>query len=121
MLQRGEAARDGTLRLLGSDFRLIERGGVDQFADGFGLGKIDAAIEIGAQSELARFGGAGTARDRLLDAIPQNYGRAMAGDFDYVFRSVGMGRGVEGDNDAIDAAHQGTQMGAPRFKRDAGD
>ena len=35
--------------LLRRDARLVERGGVDQVADGLGLRQIDAAVEEGAQ------------------------------------------------------------------------
>src|SRR5581483_5994384 len=48
-----DAARDGSAELLGSDFRLVERLRIDEVADGFGLGEIDAPIEEGAHGELA--------------------------------------------------------------------
>ena len=42
--------------LLRGDAGLIESGGIDQIAHGFGLRQIDAAVEISAQGEFAGFG-----------------------------------------------------------------
>ncbi len=87
-----DAARDGAVDLLRGDARLIERGGIDQVANGFGLRQIDAAVQIRAQRELAGFGEARAGFEGALDGIPQHDGRAMAGDLDYVFGGVGAGR-----------------------------
>ena len=56
LLDRRDAARDRAARLLRGDARLVERGGFDQVADGFGLRQVDAAVEEGAQRELAGLG-----------------------------------------------------------------
>ena len=44
LLQRRDAARNRAAGLLRGDPRLVERGGFDQVAHGFGLGQIDAAV-----------------------------------------------------------------------------
>ena len=113
-----EAARDRALRLLRGDARLVERGGFDQIADGFGLGEIDAAVEESAQREFARFGEARARAHGAVEAVPQDDGRAMAGDFDHVFGGVGTRRGEVGDDDFIDHAafvvEQFAEGGVPR-------
>ena len=101
---RREQARHRALRLLRGDARLIERGGFDQIADGFGVRQIDAAVEISAQGEFARFGEAGAGAYGAVETVAQNDGRAVAGDFDHVFGGVGF-RGREvGDDDFVDGA-----------------
>jgi len=42
--------------LLGGDAGLVEGGSFDKVADGFGAGKVDAAVEEGPEGELARLG-----------------------------------------------------------------
>ena len=79
LLERRDAAGDGALHLLRGDARLVERGGVDQVADGLGLRQVDAAVEEGAQGELAglgeaRAGFAARARRRAA-ARPASRGR----------------------------------------------
>ncbi len=91
LLQRGDAAGDGARGLLRGDAGLIERGGVDQVAHGFGLRQIDAAVQISAEGELAGFGEAGAGVERAVDGMAQNDGGAVAGDFDHVFGGVGAG------------------------------
>ncbi len=56
LLERGDAARNRAARLLRGDARLVERGGFDQVAHGFGLRQVDAAVEKGAQREFAGLG-----------------------------------------------------------------
>ena len=97
-----EPARDGTLRLLRRDARLVERGGVDQVADGFGLRQIDAAVQESAQREFARLGKPRARAHGPVETMPQHDGRAMAGDFDYVFGGVGTRRGEVRDDDFVD-------------------
>ena len=84
-----EAARDRALRLLRGDARLVERGGLDEIADGFGLRQIDAAVQERAQREFARFGEARAGAHGAIETVAQDDGRAVAGDFDYVFGGVG--------------------------------
>ena len=91
---RGEAAGDGALRLLGGDARLIERGGFDEVADGFGLREVDAAVEKSAQGEFAGFSEAGAGADSAVETMPEDDGGAVAGDFDDVLGGVGL-RGGE--------------------------
>ena len=56
LLERRDAARNRAPGLLRGDAGLVERGGFDQVADGFGLRQVDAAVEKGAQGEFARLG-----------------------------------------------------------------
>src|SRR5580704_18676516 len=51
-----QALGQSALELLGGDLRLVKRLGVDQIADRFGLGEIDAAMEEGAHGELSGLG-----------------------------------------------------------------
>ena len=92
LLERREAARDGAIHLLRGDARLVERGGVDQVADGLGLRQVDAAVEEGAQRELAGFGQARAGVERALHGVAQHDRRAVAGDLDHVFGGVGSRR-----------------------------
>ena len=62
LLQRRDAARNRAAGLLRGDARLVERGGIDQVAHGFGLRQVDAAVQEGAQGEFA---GLGQARARI--------------------------------------------------------
>ena len=96
LLHRLKPPRDRTFGLPRGDARLIQRGGFDQIAHAFGLRQIDAAVEIGAQSELAGLGQAGSGRAGALQSIAQHGGRAVTGDLDHVFSGVGLGRGEEG-------------------------
>ncbi len=66
-----QAAGQRAFQLLGGDFGLVERLRVDQVADGFGLGEIDAAVEEGAHGELAGLGQAGAAGESELDNVAQ--------------------------------------------------
>ena len=86
---------ESALRLSGGDAGLIERGGLDQVADGFGLGKVDAAVEKGPEGEFAGFGEPGARAYGAVETVPENDGGAVAGDFDYVFGGVGTGRDEE--------------------------
>ncbi len=67
-LQRGQPARDGAFHLLRRDARLVESGGVDQIAHGLGLRQIDAAVQVGAQGELAGLGQPRAGLERALQA-----------------------------------------------------
>ena len=98
--------------------RLIERLRVDQIADGFGLGQIDAAVEEGAHGEFAGLGEARAARQRQLDYVAQDDGRAVAGDFDDVVGGVGVRLGEVGDDDFVDAvACVAGSISSPKWAR----
>src|SRR5580700_8479341 len=45
LLDRLQTTGESALELLRGDLRLVERLGVDEVTDGFGLGEIDAAVE----------------------------------------------------------------------------
>ena len=102
LLQRSQAARDGAIHLLRRDARLVERGGVDQIAHGLGLRQIDAAVQKGAQGELAGLGQARAGVERALHGVAQHDGRTVAGDLDQVLGGVGARRGEEGDHHLVD-------------------
>jgi len=71
---------------------LIERGRFDEIAHSFSLGKIDAAIQKCAQSEFTGFSETRAGLYRPVEAVPQDYRRAVAGNFDNVFGGIGMRR-----------------------------
>src|ERR1700722_10204819 len=89
--------------LLCRDLRLVESLSVDQVADGFGLGEIDASIQKGPHGELARFSQASAGGDAHRDDVPQDYWRSVGGDFDDVVGSVGVRLREVGDDDFVDA------------------
>ena len=47
---------ESALELLSGDLGLEEGLGVDEIADGFGLGEIEASVEEGAHGEFSGFG-----------------------------------------------------------------
>ena len=96
--------RNGSFRLLRGNPCLIQRSCINQIADRFGLRQIDAAIEVSAQGELARFGQPRAGLTQALQSIPQHHGRSMARDFDHIFGGVGARRGEISDYDLIDGA-----------------
>ena len=116
-LDRRDAAGDGAAGLLGGDAGLVERGGVDEVADGFGLREIDAAVEVGAQGEFAGFGEAGAGFQGALDGVAQDHGRAVAGDFDDVLGGIGTGSFEERGDHLVDglavAIEQFGKVGVP--------
>ena len=99
-----QTSGESALELLGGDLRLVERLGVDQVADGFGLGKIDAAVEESTHGELARFGETRSGGDEQLDNVPEDDRRAVGCDLDNVVGSVGMRLGEVSDHDFVDAS-----------------
>ena len=98
-----QALGQRAFELAGRDLRLVERLRVDEVANGFGLGQVDASVEEGAHGELAGLGQARAAGERHLDNVTQNDRRAVAGDLDYVVGGVGVRLGEEGDDDFVDA------------------
>jgi hypothetical protein len=114
LLERRDAARNRAARLLRGDARLVERGGFDQVADGFGLGQIDAAVEKGAQGEFAGLGQARAGFEGALHGVAQHHRRAVAGDFDHVFGGVGARGLEEGDQHLVDG---GLEFGHPDMPR----
>ncbi len=77
---------------------------VDEVADGFGLGEIEAAVEEGAHSEFAGFGETRAAGECEFDDVTEYDGRAVGRDFNDVVGGVGMGLLEIGDDDFVDAA-----------------
>ena len=88
LFQRSDAARYGSLDLLCSDTRLVDRRGFDEIADSLGLRKIEAAVEIRAKRELAWFGKARSGEHGPFHAVTQHDGSAMTGDLDHVLGGV---------------------------------
>jgi hypothetical protein len=119
-LERGQHLRYGSLRLAGGYAGLIESGRFDEVANGFGLRQIDAAVDIGAEGELAWFGDAGSEFEAAGDAVAKDYGRTVAGDLDYVFGGVRAGCGKESDDyfvyQVARCVGQFTEGGAPGGK-----
>ena len=87
---------------MGGDLSLIERLRVDQIADGFGLGEIDAAVEEGAHGELSGFGETRPGGDAQLDNMPQHDRRSVRSNLNDVVGSVGMRLGEVSDHDFVD-------------------
>src|SRR5438132_6446819 len=75
-------------KLLRRDFGLKQGLRINQVADGFSLGEIDAAVQEGAHGEFARLSQARSGCQRQFDDAPQNYWRAVGGDFDDVISGV---------------------------------
>ena len=98
-----QAAGERAIQLLGRDSGLIERLRLDQVADSFGLGEIDAAVEKGAHGEFARAPRGARREPAPLDHVAQNHWRAVGGNFDDVVGGVGVWRGEVGDDDFVDA------------------
>ncbi len=69
LLDGGEGVGERAAELRGGDAGLVEGLCVDEVADGFGLGEVEAVVEEGAQGELAGLGEAGAAGEALLDDI----------------------------------------------------
>jgi len=90
--------------LLRGDFGLLERLRIDQVADRFGLGQINAAIQQAAHGELSGLGETRASGKRKLHNVTQNHGRTVRGDFDDVVGRVGVGRGEVGDNHFVNAS-----------------
>ena len=94
---------------------------INQIADGFGLGEIDAAVEEGAHGEFAGLSQARSGCQRQLDDASQNYWRAVSGDFDDVVCGVRVRLLEESDYDFIQALirrrlDQLSESGALRLK-----
>ena len=87
-LPRSDAARDRAFHLLRRDASLIQGSGFNEVADRLSLRQIDAAVEIGAQSEFARFGQARTSYTGAFDTVAQDNRRSMARDFHHIFGGV---------------------------------
>ena len=66
------------------------------------MGEVEAAVEEGATGEFAGFGKSGTTIEKCLEDCLLDVEGAVAGDFDGVFASVGVGGTEEGDDDFVD-------------------
>ena len=89
-------------KLLGGEARLVQGGGVDEVADGFGLGEVEAAVEERALGELAGAGQAGAIGEGVGEQEVEHDGGAVGGDFEDVLAGVGGGCGEEGDYGVVD-------------------
>jgi hypothetical protein len=98
-----QAARDRAVQLLGGDFGLIERLRIDQIANRFSLGEIDAAVQKGAHGELSRLGETRASSDRQFNHTAENDRRSMRGNFHDVVGGVGMRLGKIRDHDFVDS------------------
>ena len=107
LLDRLQAFRERAFELLGGDLGLEEGLRVDQVADRFGLGEVEASVEEGAHGEFAGFGEAGAAGEREFDDVAQDDGRAVGGDFDDVVGGVGVRLLEVSDDDFVDAGGWG--------------
>ena len=58
---------------------------IDEVGNGFGLREVEATIEEGTLSELARTSHASTRRDKKAEDFLLDVDRAVARDFDSVF------------------------------------
>ena len=83
---------------------LLEGGGLDEVADGFGLGEVEAAAEEGALGELAGLGEAGTGGAAGADGVLEQHRRAVHGDLNDVLAGVAVGRGEKGGDDLVEDA-----------------
>ncbi len=97
-LDGSDGAGDRAAELLRGDAGLVEGVRVDEVADGFGLGEIDATGEPGALGELAGFGEARAAGEASAEDVVEQDRRAVSGDLEEVFAGVGVRRGEEGDD-----------------------
>ena len=108
-------------KLLRRNFGLEQGLRINQIADGFGLGEIDAAVQEGAHGEFAGLSQARSGCQRQLDDASQNHWRAVGGDFDNVVCGVRVGLLEESDYDLIQALiclglNQFAEGGALRLK-----
>ena len=85
LLYWGYVAGEGASELLSRDACLMERGGVDEVSDCFGLGEVKAAGEEGALGEFAGFCEAGAIGDALAEEVVEEDWGAVGGDLYYVF------------------------------------
>src|SRR5713101_4033760 len=98
-----EAIGERAFELLGGDLGLKQGLRVDQVADGFGLGKVEASVEKGSHGEFTGLGETGAAGKREFDDVAEDDGRPVSGDFDDVVGGVGVGLSEVGDYDFVDA------------------
>ena len=88
--------------LAGGQARLGERLRFNQIADGFSLGKVDAAGKKGALGKLAGFGQPRTQIECPAQQQLKHHGRTVRGDFNHVFSCIGVGRREVCDHGFVD-------------------
>ena len=98
LFDRAQSPREGALQLLGRDLCLVESLRLDQVADRFRLGQIDAAVEKCAHGEFAGFSQTRSAGQSQFHHVPQDYRRSVGGDFDDVVSCVRVWLGEVGDD-----------------------
>ena len=94
----GQTAR----QLVGGDGEGRRGGRGHQVRDGLGLGKVQAAIEEGAQGEFARAGGAGAGGQQAVQHAAQGHRAAVAAEFGHVLAGVGAWAGHEEQQGLVD-------------------
>src|SRR5438552_11926601 len=103
LLDRLQAARKSAFELLRCYFRLVKRLRVNQVANSFGLGEINAAVEEGPHGELAGFRETCSCGKRKLNDMAQNNWRSVRRNLDDVVGGVGVRPGEVGDDNFVDS------------------
>ena len=108
--QRGEPEQPFAQRLQGRADVALELaegqpvgglvGGTDQVGHGLGLAQVHLAVEVGPAGVFAWFGLAASGLGERVEDLVDDVGRSVAGDLYRVLSRVGVGRTVEGDDDA---------------------
>jgi carbonic anhydrase len=103
LFDRLQAFGQRAFELLRGDFCLVERLGVDEIANSFGLGEIDASIQEGSHGKFAWLGEPRPCSDAEFDDVAKHNRRTVSGNFDDVVGGVGVRFGEVGYDDFIDA------------------
>ena len=103
LLYGRDAMAERAAHLAGGLARLSEGLRVDEVADRFSLGEVEAAGEECALREFAGLGEARAEIERSAQQQLQDHRRAVRGNFDQIFGGVGVGRGKECDEGFVDA------------------
>ena len=121
-MPRLQTRGDGTLKLLRRHTRLVERLRLNQVANRFRLGQVNAPVQESAQGELAGLRRARALGKAALFEIPQNDWSAVAGNFHHVLRRIGMRRAKAGHHHLIEHPIRAyTQTASPRGSGDRDD
>ena len=88
---------------MGCNLRLIQRLRLDQVADSFSLGEIDAPIEERAHGEFAGLGQASPSGEGKINHVSEDHWRTVSRDFDDVIGGVGVRFGKVSHHHVINA------------------